>query len=472
MLLRHGFQYLIARGLPGVLNFAAIAVYTRLLSPEQYGAYTLTIATVSAADALLLHWLRLALLRFLPMPTPTAARTLPTVLRLYLLVSFGVSLVATGIGWLVVDDPLTRQLVVLGAGLFVVQGAFELTVERERSELSPRRYGLYSGIKATVALGVGAALAAAGLGAAGLLVGLVAALLLPLVALGGIVGWVRAAGLGYDRDLAKQIATYGLPLAATSVLAFIVSGSDRFMLAGLIDTAAAGQYAVGYDLAQFTLGLLLNIVNLAAYPLIISAFEKDGEEAARQMLRWTLKLMLLIGLPAATGLAVLAPNVASVLVGADFERAATAIIPGIAAAALLAGLKAFYFDLAFQLRGNTIKQVWVLLATAVLNVGLNFWFIPTIGLLGAVYSTVAAQAFALVLSWWLGRGSLRIPLPDRSSLPIFVATVGMLAALLLVRGWTGPLWLVLQVIIGVTIFALLLLLIDRRFLAKLVAPLD
>src|SRR5690606_31687941 len=119
-----------------------------------------------------------------------------------------------------------------------------------------------------------------------------------------------------------QIATYGLPLAATSVLAFIVSGSDRFMLAGLIDTAAAGQYAVGYDLAQFTLGLLLNIVNLAAYPLIISAFEKDGEEAARQMLRWTLKLMLLIGLPAATGLAVLAPNVASVLVGADFERAA------------------------------------------------------------------------------------------------------------------------------------------------------
>src|SRR5690606_15926427 len=185
-----------------------------------------------------------------------------------------------------------------------------------------------------------------------------------------------------------------------------------------------------------------------------------------------LKLMLLIGLPAATGLAVLAPNVASVLVGADFERAATAIIPGIAAAALLAGLKAFYFDLAFQLRGNIIKQVWVLLATAVLNVGLNFWFIPPIGLLGAVYSTVAAQAFALVLSWWLGRGSLRIPLPDRSSLPIFVATVGMLAALLLVRGWTGPLWLVLQGIIGVAIFALLLLLIDRRFLAKLVAPLD
>lgn len=469
MLLRHGLQYLLARGLPGVLNFLAIAVYTRLLNPEQYGAYALTIATVSAVDALLLHWLRLALLRFLPMANQDQPTTLVTIVRLYALISVVVSVLAAAVGWLVVDDDLSRQLVLLGALLFVVQGAFELTVERERSELSPKRYGLYAGLKAVIGLAVGTFLAASGMGAAGLLIGLVVAMIFPLVVLGGGARWLSQLGARYDPALARKVMAYGVPLAATSVLAFLVSGSDRFMLAWYLDTGAAGQYVVGYDLAQFTLGLLLNIVNLAAYPLIVSAFEKNGEEAARRMLRWTLQLLLMVGLPATVGLAVLAPNISAVLVGAEFESAARVIIPGIAAAALIAGLKAFYLDLAFQLRGNTIVQVWVLLATALLNIGLNVLFIPVWGIIGAVYATVIAHAVAILLSWALGRSALRLPLPGKGSLPIFLATLLMLGGLLLVRHWVGPVALVGQVLIGVLIFGASLLAVDRNYFRRLAA---
>lgn len=471
MLLRHGFQYLLARGLPGVLNFLAIAVYTRLLNPEQYGAYTLTIATVSAVDALLLHWLRLALLRFLPKEQQTHAATLTTILRLYLIISIGISALAVLVGWLIIDDAFTRQLAILGAGLFVVQGAFELTVERERSELSPKRYGMYAGLKSVIALAGGAALAAMGWGAVGLLVGLIAALLVPVVALGGAKRWFEAAAAKYDPALSRQIAIYGLPLAASSVLAFLINASDRFMLAAYIDTAAAGQYAVGYDLAQFTLGLILSIVNLAAYPLVLTAFEKEGEESARNMLRFTLQLMLLVGLPATVGLAALASNVATVLVGSDFSTAAAQIIPGIAVAALLAGLKAFYFDLSFQLKGRTISQVWVLLATAVLNIGLNVWLIPVAGILGAVYATVLANIVAILLSWLLGRDAVRLPLPDKSMLPTFVATGAMLAVLLFIRHWVGPIQLIAQVLIGVMVYFIALLALDRRLLSRLLGQL-
>lgn len=469
MLLRHGFQYLLARGVPGVLNFLAIAVYTRLLNPEQYGAYTLAIATVSATDALLLHWLRLALLRYLPKSPAGDGSTLATILRIYALLTVGVSGLAIAASWLVIDDPFMRQIVLLGAGLFAVQGAFELTVERERSELSPRRYGLYAGFKAVIALAVGAGLAALGFGALGLLAGLIVAMIFPILVLGGGARWVAAGRGRYDPALARQIAAYGLPLAATSTLAFLVTGSDRFMLAGFIDTAAAGKYAVGYDLAQFTLGLLLSIVNLAAYPLIVRTFEEEGEEAARRTLRWTLSLMLLIGLPATVGLAILAPNIAGVLLGSGFEDAAAVIIPGIAAAALLAGLKAFYLDLAFQLRGNTITQVWVLVVTVILNIGLNVLLIPSTGILGAVLATVAANMVAIALSWWLGRDSFRLPLPDRSMLPIIGATALMLIGLIFVRGWTGPLALAAQVLVGIGIFGVSLLLIDRRFLHRLMS---
>lgn len=467
MLLKHGFQYLVARGLPGIVNFLAIAIYTRLVNPEQYGAYTLTLATVSATDALLLHWLRLALLRFLPKSESEAPTALSTIFRLYFLISLGISALALAIGLLVFEDRFVRQLVILGTSLFVAQGWFELTAERERSELSPRRYGLYAGMKSVIGLTVGAGLAAAGLGAIGLLIGMVASLIVPLLTLGGARHWLDAARGRYNPALALRVTTYGLPLAATSILAFLVSGSDRFMLAAYIDTATAGQYAVGYDLAQFTLGLLLSIVNLAAYPLIVSAFERQGEEEAKRMLRWTLKLMLLVGLPATVGFAALSANIAGVLVGAEFEEAAALIIPWIAVASLLVGFKAFYFDLSFQLTGDTIVQVWVLFATAVLNIGLNLLLIPLIGIQGAVYSTVAAYAVAIGLSWWLGRNRFMVPLPDKSAIPIVIATIIMMVGLRFTQGWHGPLGLILQVLTGIVLYGAALMLIDRRYLHRL-----
>lgn len=53
MLLRHSALYTLARGLPGLINFAALAVYTRLLGPEEYGRYALVIAAVGLANAVL-----------------------------------------------------------------------------------------------------------------------------------------------------------------------------------------------------------------------------------------------------------------------------------------------------------------------------------------------------------------------------------------------------------------------------------
>ena len=41
MLLRHSLSYFLARSAAGIFNFLAIALYTRLLTPERYGFYAL-----------------------------------------------------------------------------------------------------------------------------------------------------------------------------------------------------------------------------------------------------------------------------------------------------------------------------------------------------------------------------------------------------------------------------------------------
>ena len=51
--------YLGSRGISGIINFGAIALYTRLLDPGSYGRYALVIAGVAFCQAVLFGWLPL-----------------------------------------------------------------------------------------------------------------------------------------------------------------------------------------------------------------------------------------------------------------------------------------------------------------------------------------------------------------------------------------------------------------------------
>ena len=112
------------------------------------------------------------------------------------------------------------------------------------------------------------------------------------------------------------------------------------------------------------------------------ALEQQGADEARRQLTETVKLLLGVGLPGSVGLA-LASNVSSVFLGTDFAADAARIMPVIAIGIAASGLKAFYFDLSFQLGRRTIVQVWITLAAATINVLLNLWWIPRFELIGA-----------------------------------------------------------------------------------------
>jgi O-antigen/teichoic acid export membrane protein len=242
----------------------------------------------------------------------------------------------------------------------------------------------------------------------------------------------------------------------------VVSNSDRFMLGWLLGSAAAGTYAAGYDLANTTVTLLMMVVTLAAYPLAVRSLETEGQEAAREGLRQGGLLLLAVAVPAATGLAVCAPNITEVVLGTAFREAGSEVVPWIALAALLAGIKAYYFDLGFQLGRYTLGLVWVAAAAAGVNLALNFWWIPVLGLMGAVYATAAAYAVGLGLSWWLGRWAFPVPPFPTESVKVVMAA-GIMALLLWpMRGHHGWLMLLAQAGSGFLVYALVLLATDFR----------
>jgi O-antigen/teichoic acid export membrane protein len=456
MLWRHGLVYLVARGLPGLISLLAIFVYTRLLLPEEYGRYALVIAGVGLANKLAFEWLRLSLLRFLP--AAHDPRILFATLGAGFLCLVGLSALI-GIGALLFMDPDTRWMVGMGLVLLWAQALFELELERARAQLAPRRYGRMALARAAFGLLLGAALAALGLGAAAPLLGMIAATLIALMP--PLLQTLREFRLAlWDSGLMRRLLHYGAPLTITAGLGFIIATSDRFLIGWLLDDAMVGRYAVSYDLTSFTIGLLLMIINLAAYPLALRALEDRGTEAARAQLSLNLTALLAIGLPATVGLVMLAEPVAEVLLGPDFSGQAMFLIPLVAVAALLRDLKAYYVDLAFYLGRNTLGQMWTAVAASLLSVMLNLWWIPAYGVSGAAAAAVVTYLSAIVLSAWLGRRVFALPGPGMAELKILFAAGGMGAALWLLGPGTGPIGLLSRIAFGALLYGLLLLLFD------------
>ena len=446
MLLRHSAIYLFARGIPGLVGFATIIIFTRLLTPEVYGQYTLVVTGALVINVILYQWLSASLLRFLPQYRDNEASLLSTILNGFVLVSLlvGIGGALLAFKWV---DPEWTGLILIGIFLVWVQAWFTINLELVRSRLAPTRYGLISMLKAVVALGVGVILVLLGYDAYGALIGLLIGFL--VAGLWSSWGqWLSFRGWRFNRELVKKLLRYGLPLTASFALAIVISSTDRFMLAGIIDESATGLYAAGQGLAQQTVGVLMTMVNLAAYPLILRTFEDVGPDAARIQLRKNAILLLSIGLPVTTGFIILAPDISKILLGKEFQTAGIQLIPWFGIAALLASVRAYYFDLAFYLGKRTRIQMMVMGFAALLNVVLNLRLIPNYGLLGAVYSSVCSHFLAVVLSAILGRRSFRLPVIYGDAFRLLIAGLAMAVSLLIFPRGENTLRLILSITIG------------------------
>lgn len=458
MLIKHSFLYLLAKGLPGGVNLFALMLFTRLLSPEEYGQYALAIAGVGLANVVIFQWLRLGVLRFYSSNDGRIKVLLATILRGFLVLLTVTAIGGAGGAWSI-TDPEIQGLFVLSLVVLWSEAFFEINQELARSQLTPIRYGAFALVKSLVTVSLGWAFALAGFGALGLLMGLVAGTLGPIIFEWARI-WRGVSLKSADPNLLRDFISYGIPLAVTFGLGFIVSSSDRFIIGLLLKVEDAGLYSAGYDLAQNSLGMIMMIVHLAAYPLAVRALERDGIRAAEGQLRANATLFLLVAIPAAAGFALLSENIGAVLLGKSFSRVAVEIMPWIAFGAFLGGVKSFYFDLSFQLAKHTIAQVWVVLAAALTNVIFNFVLIPIYGLLGAAYSTVISYFVGLALSLAYGRKFFSLPWPWLDAIKICMATIVMVLIILPFKDLRGILPLVTQVCIGIVVYSFLVLVLN------------
>ncbi len=458
MFWRGVWGYLPANIVQGVVGFLAIVLFTRLLSPEDFGRYALAFSVMTLAHVAVFSWLEAAMARFWAAQSPGAATQghFASLYRTAFALSAGFLAVTALSMWIWPGDPLFR--IALAAGLAGVPARSLVKLAQERYRAAGE-VGKAAGLDIAVTIGglvIGVGFALAGWGGAAPLLGIGLAPLaaLPFVLPGELK---QARGGGFEGGRVRGYALYGYPIAASLALTVVLSSTDRFLLAAFLDEAAVGAYHAGYSIANRTLDVLFLWLGSAGQPALIMALERGGPGQLKTAAREQLSTFLLIGLPAAAGVALVARPLAEVLIGEELRVAAASITPWIALSALLYGLTAYYFGQAFTL-GKKTKHLLVAMAIpAGLNVVLNLILVPRYGLMGAAWATAASFALGLLATQIIGRRILPLPIPWDSLVRCGVATGAMALVVARLPSIGGFAELMLDASVGGIVYAVVAL---------------
>ncbi len=470
MLWRHLLGYLPVNIAQALAGFGSIYLLTRLLTPADYGLYSLAFAVMTLFHSLLFTWLEGAMARFYA--RAEAKNTLQSHLTsayntLAVLVLAGGALS----GLIITFFPLPndfKSILGFALGAAILRAALKLTLEARRAAREVQRYSLIEFFHIMIGFSLGMLLViATDLRAAGPFAGMaVAAGIALLFDLPHLLRRAKG-GHGSVSDF-KKFAAYGLPISMSLALALAMSSADRFLIAGYLDTASVGIYTAGYNLANRTLDIIFIWASMAAAPLTIAALEHNGFEDARAMARKAFGLMALATFPAATGLALVSGPLATVMTGPAFRDQAAQIIPWIALAGVMNGIMTYYFHEAFTLAKRTGVMAAVMAFPALLNIVLNIILLPRFGLQGAVIATVIAYFFGMLASAIIGLRYFPLPLPFLTAAKTLLACAFMAVGIVVIpwpQSWTAFVLLFVQAGLGGVLYgiaAIILNLADCR----------
>ena len=426
MFWRGVWGYLPANIVQGVVGFLAIVLFTRLLSPEDFGRYALAVSVVTLSHVVVFSWLEAAMARFWAAQTPGAAQAHFASLYRTAFVLGAAFLVVVGLGvWLLPADPLFKLALAAGLAGAPARSMVKLAQERFRAEGQVGKSARLDMAVTAGGLAIGVGFALAGAGAAAPLLGLGLA---PLAALPFVLPseLKQARGGAFEAGRVREYALYGYPIAASLALTVVLSSTDRFVLDAWLGEAAVGAYHASYSIANRTLDVLFLWLGTAGQPAMVMALERGGMERLRVAAREQLSTFLLVGLPAAAGVALVARPLSEVLIGQELRTAAASVTPWIALSALLFGLTAYYFGQAFTLGKKTRRLLIAMAIPAGLNVILNLILVPRFGRMGAAWATAASFGIGMVATWLIGRRVVALPIPWESLARCGVAT-GLMA---------------------------------------------
>lgn len=471
-------EYLPSKVIPAIVGIVALPVVTRLFSPTDYGNYVLVIATVSILSTLL-GWIGMSIVRFYPAygKEKKTSEFTELAIKLSFLSIFIISIIALCI-LLSLRGRISRNiyhLMSIGILVFILTSFFAILLDFLRIKRQIKWYSYFFVWKSVTALIFGVLLVIIfHLGVEGLLWGAVLSIGLAISFLWKIaVGKLRIRDKAIPLKPTIEMAKYSLPLVVGNLAAWILSLSDRYVLQFFRSAREVGIYSISYQISQNSIMLLASLFALAFNPLSIIIWEKQGKEASQEFLTKGTRYFLLLCIPAMTGISMLQRPILNVLSTPNYYEGAK-IIPLVVSGIFFLGLnQRFGAGLSFSKKTHFL--MYSLIISGLLNLGLNFLFIPKYGYMAAATTTLISYAFLLLLTIIISRRFFVWEFPFKSLVKAACSSAIMgIGVYHIGSSLTSStlLNLILGIVVGVVVYSLMLFLLREFKSSEIQALLD
>ncbi len=202
----------------------------------------------------------------------------------------------------------------------------------------------------------------------------------------------------FSKSLLREMLGYGLPLIPVAFLAWIMSASDRYFLQIFSDSTELGLYSLGYKFGGVLHGLIIGPFQLAWMPFL---FSTSKEENAKKIYSSVLTYFVLVAMFVALALSVLSKEVIAVMATPPFYSAYH-VVPLITLALLFYGCF-MCVNAGMYLEKKTKYIPFIIGAGATLNLGLNYLLIPSYGMVGAAIATASSYFFLVIVAFLASR---------------------------------------------------------------------
>lgn len=411
MLIKHSIIYFFGKVAPALLSIVGVMIYTRLVTPVEYGLFSLVTVIAGLINIFFFQWIRSSFIRFYN-DRGSIDSFMGSILKSHIitLVILGIPTIITAV--IFYFKSLDIRYVFIGYILVILLSAFEMLIIYFRTKLKPTIVANVNVTKSLIVIIISTILIYLGLGSIGLFVGL------SFGTFFGILLYVkkidnnnkREFSIKSDRNTQITLLKYGLPITLSFALSVAMQNIDKVMISSILGLEANGNYAVSYDLIHNLIYMIMTSLSLASFPLILKVIKKDGEKAGKKEFANYTKLLLFISIPACFGLASIINEFTSIIIGNEYSISGN-LMNLIIVASLFHGLKSHYFDLTLQISGKTSHFFIPSFIAIILNIVLNIYMLKKYGIEGAALATAVSFLIAMLISSLYSIRNYKVPIP-------------------------------------------------------------
>lgn len=412
-------------------NAIIVPVYTSILSTEQYGLYSLSIATLSFLCIIFSDWVGLSGLRFfkqhqMTQDMPKYLTTLVTMLGTNLCLMFILANIFRNWFYSQFNIPLTYLMAILLLIIPVACRALLFQILRAQLKSMSYTVSTIANQIMTILLSV-FFVKVCHMGAVALLLGMAISITITdfiLIFQSNILKWSRLQQK-VEWESFLPIFIYGIPIAATSLSTWIINQSNKFIMNSIHGFSQVGLVGVGYSLTMPLLMTIFSIITVAAVPRIINMYEEKID--VRPIISRFTGYFVLIALPVIVVMSLYCVDFVRIFSSNESFYAAYKVIPYFAFGAFFMAITD-YTTLQYHLKNKTYIDFIIKLISGVVGIVLNLLLIPKYGLEGVGMATLSANFLYFLLSIIIVLPGLRLIYPVLTLSRIllaFIPTIGL-----------------------------------------------